>query len=130
MPQRIQRKRTKGWTTPLCSCGCGRKAIYVGRPSRWGNPYEVHEHTLRCAPMHALCPPWPVDSRQEAVRRFRYDLLYPLTHHPDYPDLDTIRWELAGHDLVCWCPLDDGHGNRVPCHADVLLELANQGEVR
>lgn len=122
MPQRIQRKRTKGWTTPLCSCGCGRKAIYVGRPSRWGNPYEVHEHTLRCAPMHALCPPWPVDSRQEAVRRFRYDLLYPLTHHPDYPDLDTIRWELAGHDLVCWCPLD------FPCHADVLLELANGGE--
>ncbi|SII07108.1 Uncharacterised protein [Mycobacteroides abscessus subsp. abscessus] len=27
--------------------------------------------------------------------------------------------ELAGHDLACWCPLDQ------PCHADVLLELAN-----
>jgi hypothetical protein len=27
--------------------------------------------------------------------------------------------ELAGHDLICFCPLDQ------PCHADVLLELAN-----
>ena len=28
--------------------------------------------------------------------------------------------ELRGHDLACWCPLDG------PCHADVLLELANR----
>ena len=34
-----------------------------------------------------------------------------------------IRANLAGHDLMCWCPLDQ------PCHADVLLELANQAEV-
>ena len=27
--------------------------------------------------------------------------------------------ELRGHDLACWCPLD------LPCHADVLLEIAN-----
>ncbi|EUA64977.1 hypothetical protein I542_5155 [Mycobacteroides abscessus 1948] len=32
---------------------------------------------------------------------------------------DTIRRELRGHDLACWCPLDQ------PCHADVLLEIAN-----
>lgn len=35
------------------------------------------------------------------------------------PDVATIRAELSGHDLMCWCPLDQ------PCHADVLLELAN-----
>lgn len=37
------------------------------------------------------------------------------------------RWiaPLLGHDLACWCPLEDASGNRVPCHADVLLELAN-----
>jgi hypothetical protein len=33
--------------------------------------------------------------------------------------VDEIRAELAGRDLCCWCPLDR------PCHADVLLELAN-----
>ncbi|WP_019732123.1 DUF4326 domain-containing protein [Mycobacterium avium] len=33
---------------------------------------------------------------------------------------DDVVDELAGHDLACWCPPDQ------PCHADVLLELANQ----
>lgn len=43
---------------------------------------------------------------------------------------EDAHTELRGHDLMCWCPLFDKDGNRVPCHADVLLELANQGEVR
>ena len=41
MPSRIQRQRTKGWRAPLCSCGCGKNAIYVGRGTKWGNPYRV-----------------------------------------------------------------------------------------
>ena len=36
------------------------------------------------------------------------------------PRTDEVRAELAGRDLCCWCPLDQ------PCHADVLLELANR----
>lgn len=32
---------------------------------------------------------------------------------------------LGGRDLACWCPLTDKRGNHVPCHADVLLEIAN-----
>jgi hypothetical protein len=36
-----------------------------------------------------------------------------------YPPIDEIRAALAGHDLACWCPLDG------PCHADVLLDVAN-----
>lgn len=82
MPQRIQRRRTAGWRMPA-------GAIYVGRPSIWGNPWVVHVHTARCGPDHLWCPL-------------------------------EIRAELRGRDLVCWCPLDQ------PCHADVLLELANQ----
>lgn len=31
-PTRIQRKRTKGWKMP-------EGAIYVGRPTQWGNPW-------------------------------------------------------------------------------------------
>ena len=38
------------------------------------------------------------------------------------PTLDDIRSELRGKNLACWCPLDQ------PCHADVLLELANAPE--
>ena len=30
-PVRVQRRRAKGWRTPLCSCGCGQPARYVGR---------------------------------------------------------------------------------------------------
>jgi hypothetical protein len=42
----------------------------------------------------------------------------------------VLRWretderfaeQLRGKDLACWCPLDQ------PCHADVLLEIANSG---
>lgn len=36
------------------------------------------------------------------------------------PKIGAIRGLLAGKNLACWCPLDQ------PCHADVLLELANQ----
>jgi hypothetical protein len=33
--------------------------------------------------------------------------------------------ELRGKDLACWCPLVDKDGNRFPCHADILLAIAN-----
>jgi hypothetical protein len=55
--------------------------------------------------------------REWAARDFRRELLDGHLHA--YPSLDEIRAELAGRDLACWCPLDQ------PCHADVLLELAN-----
>ena len=110
MPNRIQRQRTQGWRMPA-------GAIYVGRPSVWGNPWTVQE----CG------------TAAEAVRRFRDDLMPCLYSdnalgdrlglpYPYPPIEDVIRERLAGHDLVCWCPLDS------PCHADVLLALANGGQ--
>jgi hypothetical protein len=99
-PQRIQRKRTRGWRMP-------EGAVYVGRPSKWGNPYTAPS-----------CP------RSEAVALFR-DMLdrAPLGNghwgRVGETVQETIRRELVGKDLACWCPLDQ------PCHADVLLELAN-----
>jgi hypothetical protein len=88
-------------------------AVYVGRPSRWGNPYvvgEVHPETGE------------ERTAEEAVRLYRLSVTqwWPL----DF--LDHIRSDLAGKDLACWCPLVDAKGNSVPCHADVLLELANR----
>jgi hypothetical protein len=35
-------------------------------------------------------------------------------------DIDTLQEDLAGKDLACWCPITE------PCHADVLLEIANR----
>lgn len=112
MPQRIQRRRTPGWRMPP-------GAVYVGRPTKWGNPYTVHIHTLRCSPGWVLCPTWIVDTPEQAATKYRHALIYPVTHQPAVPDVYDIRAELRGRDLACWCPLDR------PCHADVLLELAN-----
>jgi Domain of unknown function (DUF4326) len=94
MPKRIQRRRTKGWRMPA-------GAVYVGRGSRWGNPWRIKEV-----------------GRDFAVRRFR-----AIARHI-FGDADFR--ELRGKDLCCWCKLSDENGNPVPCHADVLLELANK----
>ena len=60
-----------------------------------------------------VCQPFPVKTSglAESLRRYRIDA--------DTFDPVTLRRDLAGKDLACWCPLDR------PCHADVLLELAN-----
>lgn len=52
------------------------------------------------------------------IAEFAASELYRITVPPP-PTLERIRTELRGHDLACWCPLGQ------PCHADVLLELAN-----
>jgi hypothetical protein len=109
MPERIQRKRTKGFKLPS---GC----IYVGRPSKWGNPYKVGE--------------WGeyADPAQKCVELFDEMLTEMLEDGDQFVNGETV-WEwlapLRGKDLACWCPLYDKDGARVPCHADVLLRLAN-----
>jgi hypothetical protein len=57
--------------------------------------------------------PWRIVDvgREEAIRRFR--CIATIWGEDDFR---LIR----GHNLACWCPLDQ------PCHADVLLELANR----
>ncbi len=104
MPKRIQRKRTKGWRMP-------EGAVYVGRPTKFGNPFAVGEP--------GWVGHWRALDRAHAVELFR-----ELTTSTDFHA--RVRRDLAGSDLVCWCPLEDEHGNRVPCHADVLLEIANE----
>ncbi len=97
MSQRIQLHRTKGWRKP-------EGVVIVARPSRWGNPHAIGtEHDG--APL----------TRDKAVELYRSDLLAGRLA----VDMAAVRAELGGRDLACWCPLD------VPCHADVLLEVAN-----
>jgi hypothetical protein len=106
MPVRIQRKRTKGWRMPA-------NTIYVGRPTRWGNMFTVGLANCGCRSSgecnHNL---FRRETVEEAVQSYR-----------DIPRsekrLAELRAKLGGKDLACWCPLGQ------PCHADVLLELAN-----
>src|SRR5690349_12767714 len=101
VPQRIQLRRTKGWRKPAGT-------IVVSRPTRWG--------------IAILLPPGRhADAADRAAVVASFRTLLEADSGSEYPSLDEIRTELAGHDLACWCPLDH------PCHADVLLEVANRG---
>ena len=118
MSERIQRKRTKGWRMP-------EGAIYVGRPSRWGNPFRIGErthlwHRATTAP-YAFYRDWfMVVDNAHAVRLFETVLTDRERWLDNWGLPDGWEAQLAGRDLACWCPLDQ------PCHADVLLEIANQ----
>jgi hypothetical protein len=93
MPQRVQRKRTKGWKMPP-------NTVYVGRSTMWGN-YAAH---VCCITDHAAA--------KEAFRCWVEEVASPAWK-------GRAAIDLKGKDLACWCPLDQ------PCHADVLLDLAN-----
>ena len=99
---RIQRKRTKGWRMP-------EGAVYVGRPTWWGNPFAAGES------VYVVAQSATADTAIGTVNPILAVELYRLYAE----ELDVS--ELRGRDLACWCPLDQ------PCHADVLLELANAG---
>lgn len=89
-------------------------AVYVGRGSEWGNPYRggdpfPRKDRRRDPSLNGL-----VMNRADVIELHRQWVLRHLRINGDL-DLGPLR----GHDLACWCPLDQ------PCHADVLLELAN-----
>lgn len=115
-PKRIQMTRQRPWRAD------NPDAVIVARPSRWGNPFRVitdpHLNGFTLWDGGALIGPEEggfffdkTDAHAEAVREFRLWMGRNL----QFPDLT----ELAGKDLACWCPLG------APCHADVLISLAN-----
>ncbi|MBM9467295.1 DUF4326 domain-containing protein [Nakamurella leprariae] len=121
-PRRVQLHRTRGWRKPP-------GVVVVARPSRWGNPFRLSGpdrvvDTLGDEPVVITCSRGA--SRATAVAMFRAAL-----RDGELPfDGATVVAELSGHDLACWCPLLDADGAPVPCHADVLLEVANAGRPR
>lgn len=74
--------------------------VYVGRPTRFGNPMPIDGFP----------------TREAALTFYRH---YLETTPTGRRIADEARTELRGKDLACWCPIGQ------PCHADVLLELAN-----
>jgi len=82
----------------------------VSRPSRWGNPYRVGQAVHRGPAFGGRDE--IVRDAAHAVQLFR-QWLFTQARSADLVPM------LRGKSLACWCPLDQ------PCHADVLLELAN-----
>lgn len=101
-PVRVTLSRARGWRMPP-------NTVKVCRPGPWGNPWIVRG--ARRGPS----PPGheEVGTVEEAIARYRAW----VTGDPER--LARARRELAGRNLACWCPADR------PCHADVLLQIAN-----
>lgn len=121
--KRIQRKRAKGWRMP-------DNTIYVGRPSKWGNPLKLMGDCIYIDAGYRRkeSDPWvfyTLGDISDVIFLYRrlwsgIDFFNPdLQYWSDYFKKLDLN-ELRGHDLACWCPLSS------PCHADVLIELLNE----
>jgi hypothetical protein len=98
MPQRVQLKRSAGWKMPP-------NTVKVDRTTRWGNPFTIAE-----------CGSVAIAVAQHG-RWMRGEIAAPGGVEP--PSKETLRATLGGKNLACWCALNG------PCHADLLLTLAN-----
>lgn len=116
MPKRIQMTRQRPWRRDHPD------AVIVARPSKWGNPFTVGETGVPNARV-------AVSLFQSVIQLTEYFLAQDdemtmrcniiATEFGTVLTPEFIRTELRGKDLACWCALDQ------PCHADVLLEIAN-----
>ena len=95
-PTRIQLSRRKGWRMPA-------NTVKVDRTTRWGNIFVPDGGR----------GPLKLKTVEDAVRCHRIAVENDTALH------EEIRATLRGKNLACWCPLGS------PCHADVLLEIAN-----
>lgn len=111
-PRRVQLSHKKGWRMPP-------NTVSVARPTKWGNPFKVLNEEG-----------FPLITREDGSGCFNRDDDEGTHWHNCYDQVVALFREravdglpnlapLRGKNLACWCPLDQ------PCHADVLLELAN-----
>lgn len=111
-PVRLRLGRNKGFDLQAISKETnGLEAVYVARPSAWGNPYSIQKG----ASWFVEGPGLPYErcgneegARQKVIKLFRQRM--------ECVDVSELR----GKNLACWCKPDEA------CHADVLLELANK----
>lgn len=106
-PKRIQRRRAKGWKMPP-------NTVYVGRPTKWGNPFEVGKDGKRedCYQLYGLLARGYLCISKEIEHVERQRRVQKA--------MRAAKRELRGKNLACFCPLS------AHCHADILLAIANQ----
>lgn len=115
-PVRVQLSRTKGWRK-------SGNTVVVARPTQWGNPFDWQEALEEWGGSE-----WEAKAAVSMIYRDWLTMAEPERFHPDLrgrrvailANLSDIR----GKNLACWCKPGS------PCHADVLLELANATELK
>lgn len=127
-PVRLRLSRQKGFDLQALSLATnGLPAVRVTRPGKWGNPHVPLRSwfhggfsLLGLEPFDAVTA---ADADAEGVRiavaLFRHDWDLAMKA-PNYSNARASLEELRGRNLACWCKPG------APCHADVLLELANR----
>lgn len=141
MPKRVQLKRVKGYKMPA-------NTVSVTRPGKWGNPFDFRSSDCCWMALSYGCRGDRIGRQEASVKAFREWIEPPakgkklvrmergvqfgndedsLQVGPRFvvgppPTIKTIRAELAGKNLACFCAIDQ------PCHGDVLLKLANTEE--
>lgn len=113
-PVRLQLSRRKGFNLQAASRAInGLDAIPVARPGKWGNPFT---------PAQVLAAGEAKTEREAraiTIERFRAWIETP-SDDPRRAAILADIGKLKGHNLACWCSPDG------PCHAAILLELANR----
>jgi hypothetical protein len=117
-PKRVQLKRAKGWKMPP-------NTVKVTRPGKWGNPYKfdayLPAHDATGEPIEHMNAAEERAAVRRAKRRAVECSVSAFRNWINGLVLIGARdlSELRGKNLACFCALDQ------PCHADVLLEIAN-----
>lgn len=112
-PHRIQRQRSKGWRMPP-------NTVIVTRPTIWGNPF-IHDDPAQAVAAYRNLLKGGTQIFEMGPGKLNFARnCHPNTVHWSFADIARANFHrLRGKNLACWCPLTS------PCHADVLLELAN-----
>ena len=108
VPVRIHRSRAKGFKMP-------ENTIYVGRRSKWGNPFQITALVKRekAVEFYKEC------ILNNTMAYYYFDEIYATEIYNHFKYISENLHTLKGKNLACWCSL------KFMCHADVLLQLAN-----
>jgi hypothetical protein len=99
-PIRVKLSRKGGWRKPP-------NTVVVARPTKWGNPYHVAEDS-------------DLGFVKDIATAVEFHRQWIRTTEAGQQIAQLAKEQLRGKNLACWCPLPG------PCHADTLLELANE----
>lgn len=144
-PVRLQLSRRKGFDLQALSLATnGLAAVNISRPGKWGNPFDFRRSEFCWAALSYGCRGDRLGRQEASVRAFRSWIdppfgrrtlsmeeqpklasakgevaLGPPVKAGEAPAKEDVRAVLRGKNLACWCKPGE------PCHADVLLEIAN-----
>jgi hypothetical protein len=102
--------------TRVVHCNKEPYDIYIGRPSKWGNPF-THNKDKDTLAEHVVA------SREEAIAKYHDYIL-------NKPELLNALSELEDKVLGCWCIKDGTFPHPFICHGQILIELLENRKLK